>query len=361
LQSPTFASTKRNLAGMPPSPFPAGTTINERYEFVQKLGSDGDVYEAHDRHLDRRVALKLLHPIAGVSQSWEEAQRLEHLRSRFLVEVINADVVGNSDLRFITTPLVDNGDLENAARQTGVSVHDAVRYMQQVCTGVGRIHAAGMIHRDIKPANVLMGDDGVFVSDLQMCAILNADGTAGRNGSFCTLAPEAAPDDGFCSLLTDIYSLGATAFYLLAGKYPVDHELPRSEQRDRIAAGRLRQVRDLAPHVSQAVGTVIRRALSVEPSRRHSSAEMFANALTQASNRGRNWRRVAHPGHLYCLEGMPTQARTAIAVCCEASAADVQIRARSMPANRRISGYRDETVRRTQLVTKIQQLVKALS
>lgn len=346
---------------MPRSPFPPGTTINERYEFIQKLGSDGDVYEAHDRHLDRRVALKLLHPIAGVTQSWEEAQRLEHLRSRFLVEVINADVVGNTDLRFITTPLLDNGDLENAARHTGLSVHDAVRYMQQVCTGVGRIHAAGMIHRDIKPANVLMGDDGVFVSDLQMCAILDAAGRAGRTGSFCTLAPEAAPDNGFCSLPTDIYSLGATAFYLLAGKYPVDHELPRSEQRDRIAAGRLRQVRDLAPHVSQAVGTVIRKALSVDPSRRYASAETFANAMTQASNRGRNWCRVVHPGHLYCLDGLPTQGRAAIAVCCEVSGADVEIRARSMPTNRRISGYRDETMRQTQLVRRIQKLVKALS
>ncbi|WP_182878912.1 serine/threonine-protein kinase [Mycobacteroides abscessus] len=346
---------------MPQRPFPSGTIVNDRYEFVQKLGSDGDVYEAHDRNLDRRVALKLLHPIAGVSQSWEEAQRLEHLRSRFLVEVINADVVGNSDLRFITTPLLDNGDLENAARHTGLSVHDAVRYMQQVCTGVGRIHAAGMIHRDIKPANVLMGDDGVFVSDLQLCAILDADGRAGRNGSFCTLAPEAAPDDGFCSLPTDIYSLGATAFYLLAGKYPVDHELPKSEQRERIAAGRLRQVRDLAPHVSQALGTVIRKALSIDPSRRHASAEAFANALTQASNRGRNWRRVGHSGHLYCLEGLPIQGRTAIAICSEADGVDVEIRARSVPTNRRISGYRDERVGKTQLVRRIQQLVKALS
>lgn len=342
-------------------PFPAGTIVNDRYELVQKLGSDGDVYEAHDRHLDRRVALKLLHPIAGITQSWEEAQRLEHLRSRFLVEVINADVVGNGDLRFITTPLLDDGNLENAARHTGLSVHDAVRYMQQVCTGVGRIHAAGMIHRDIKPANVLMGTDGVLVSDLQMCAILDVEGRAGREGSFCTLAPEAAPDDGFCSLSSDIYSLGATAFYLLARKYPVDHALTKSEQRDLISSGRLRQVRELAPHVSQAVGTVIRKALSVDPSRRHASAEAFGNALTQASNRGRNWCRVVHQGHLYCLDGLPIQGRTAVAVCCETSGASVQIRARSTPTNRRISGFGDEIARQTQLVKRIQQLVKALS
>ena len=71
--------------------------MNDRYVFTRKLGSDGDVYEAHDRHLDRQVAIKLLHPVGGVVQSWDEAQRLERLRSRFLVDVINADVVIKSD------------------------------------------------------------------------------------------------------------------------------------------------------------------------------------------------------------------------------------------------------------------------
>lgn len=66
------------------------------------------------------VAFKMLDPIAGVAVTWDEAQRLEQLRSRFLIRVINADMVGTSDIRFITTPLVSGGDLESAARNTGL-------------------------------------------------------------------------------------------------------------------------------------------------------------------------------------------------------------------------------------------------
>lgn len=230
---------------MPQVPvYPPGTTINDRYELRQKLGSDGHVYEAFDRTLQRLVALKLLHPEKpGQAQAWDEAQRLEHLRSRFLIDVLNADVIVQSDIRYIATPLVTGGDLEAAARPHGLCVRDAVRYAQQLASGIDRIHAAGMVHRDIKPANVLRTGDNIFVSDLQFCEILAADGRADRNGSWCTLAPETAADQGYCSVKSDVYSLGATAFYLLSGEYPVDHRLTRQEQKHRIERGDIREIR----------------------------------------------------------------------------------------------------------------------
>src|SRR5215211_2972468 len=112
-----------SLAALPP-----GTTINDRYELEQKLGSHGAVYQAHDRYLDKTVAVKLLEPIDGQAQSWAEAQRLEQLRSRFLVDVINADVITASDIRFIVSPILRAGDLEAVGAQAGLWVADAVRY-----------------------------------------------------------------------------------------------------------------------------------------------------------------------------------------------------------------------------------------
>lgn len=94
-----------------------------------------------------------------------------------------------------------------------------------------------MVHRDIKPANALLRGDAVVVSDLAYCEILNADGKADRNGSWCTLAPEVADDAGYCSIRSDIYSLGATAFYPLSGQSPVAAQLPLQEQKDRISRG----------------------------------------------------------------------------------------------------------------------------
>ncbi|QXU56572.1 hypothetical protein [Rhodococcus sp. LW-XY12] len=97
--------------------FPAGTVINSRYELRGKLGSDGNVYEAHDGHFDKMVAVKLLDPGEDESsRTWDEAQRLEGLKSRCLLDVLNADVDGPSDIRFIVTPLVSDGDLESLAK-----------------------------------------------------------------------------------------------------------------------------------------------------------------------------------------------------------------------------------------------------
>lgn len=342
------------------SVYPPGTTINDRYELRRKLGSDGHVYEAFDRTLQRLVALKVLHPEGpGVAQTWDEAQRLERLRSRFLIDVINADVIPNSDIRFIATPLVSSGDLEAAARPHGLCVRDAVRYAQQVASGIDRVHAEGMVHRDIKPANVLLSGDNIFVSDLQFCEILDGNGHSGRNGSWCTLAPETAADPGYCSLRSDVYSLGATAFYLLSGEYPVDHRLPLQEQKDRIERGDSREIRVLAPHVSQAVGSVVRKAMHCDPQRRHDSAEAFGNALAHAARGTRNWRRVEHQGHLYCCEGDAHEGRAALRICCSPSNQRVSVQARQQ-SGRRVANLADATVSQTNWAKNLQQLVRSL-
>jgi serine/threonine protein kinase len=340
---------------------PAGSTINGRYTIVRKLGSYGQVYEATDGYLDNRpVAVKLLYPDAAGVKPWDEAQRLERLRSRYLVDVINADVVTNTDIRFIVTPLLSNGDLEAAAADTGLAVQDAARYMQQVSTGIDRIHAAGMIHRDIKPGNVLLGDDGVFVIDLEYCEFLDGNGRAGRKGTWCTVAPEAAVGDGFCSVRSDVYSLGATAFYVFSGVYPVDHQIDVAEQQRRIAAGSIRELRQVAPHISQAVGTVVRRALSLNPDKRFDSATDFGNALTQAARRDRDWRRVQHAGHFHCLEGSAAKQRGAVGICAVPVGDDYRLEARLRSSRRRIPNQPDTIVNRSQLPRVLQQLVKRL-
>lgn len=340
------------------SSYAEGRVINERYVLGQKLGRDGHVYKAFDRILEREVALKFLEPNQGQAQSWDEAQRLESLRSRFLIDVINADVVAGSDVRFIATPVVDSGDLESLAAPHGLSVREAVRYTQQIASGIDRIHAAGMIHRDIKPANALKDGDGVFVSDLEYCEIL-VDGRADANGSFCTVAPEVLLEH-YCSIRSEVYSLGATAFYLLSGEYPVNHRIPLTKQKEMIEAGQIRELRTLAPHVTQAVGTVIRKALRFDPEQRYAAAEEFSNALAHAARNSRDWQRVAHDGHMHCLRGGPFNGRGGVAVCSAEVEDMVEVSARYSAKARRVAGIADVKVKARDLPKHLQKLVKAL-
>ncbi|WP_264030328.1 serine/threonine-protein kinase [Cellulosimicrobium sp. SH8] len=346
------------------SELPPGTTINDRYELSSGLGTGagGSVYEAHDRHLNSRVAVKLLSPVEdGVAGVWQEAQRLELLKSRYLLPVLNADVVIDSDIRFIVTPVMSGGDLAEVAQPYGIHASEAAHLVQQVASGLDRIHRAGMVHRDVKPANILLEGADAVLGDLGFCHLLAADGTAPPNGSFCTVAPEVIRDDGTCSSATDVYSLAATTFYLLSGEYPVDHRLPRHEQRSRIRAGSVRELREVAPHVSRAVGTVVRKSLNGDPAKRHASVTDFGNAFAGAVRGNRDWRRVSHAGHLHCISGARHGGKKAVEVCSAGiDGRTIQVSARLADSGRQVRGTPDLRIAPAQLIATLQRLTASL-
>ncbi|MBC7277085.1 serine/threonine protein kinase [Nocardioides sp. NBC_00368] len=346
------------------SEFPPGTTINDRYELAGSLGggADGSVYEAHDRHLDSRVAVKLLNPLEeGAAGPWQEAQRLEQLKSRFLLRVVNADVVINSDIRFIVTPIMSGGDLEGLAQPYGIAASRAAHLVQQIASGLDRIHRAGMIHRDVKPGNVLIEGVDAVLGDLGFCHLLADDGTAPPNGTYCTVAPEVIHEGGKCSPATDVYSLAATAFYLLSGEYPIGHRASRQDQRDQILAGSTRELRNIAPHVSRAVGAVVRKSLNGDPAQRHASATDFGNALAGAVQGSRDWHRVTHDGHLYCVFGARHGAQKEVQVCCtQVDKRSIEVSARLAGSGRQVRGKPDTRVTPGKFIVTLQQLTASL-
>lgn len=348
-----------NLSELPPK-----TTINDRYELLGNLGSGagGSVYEAHDRHLNSLVAVKLLKPVdEGSAGPWQEAQLLEQLKSRFLLDVVNADVVTNSDIRFIVTPVMSGGDLEGIAEPHGLRPSKAARVVQQIASGLDRIHRAGMVHRDVKPGNVLVGIDEAVLGDLGFCHRLGNDGTAPPNGTFCTVAPEALGGNGKCSPATDVYSLAATAFYLLSGEYPVEHRISKQAQHDQILAGSIRELRTVAPHVSRAVGAVVRKSLNRDPTKRHLTATEFGNALVGAVQGSRDWYRVTHTGHLHCVLGASHGPKKEVRVCCtQIDGRSIEVSARMAGSGRQVPGHPDTRVSLGKLTVTLQQLTARL-
>jgi serine/threonine-protein kinase len=130
------------------------------------------------------------------------------------------------------------------------------------------------------------------------------------------MAPEALGMRGTCTVGTDIYSLAATIFFFIAGEYPVNNRGDRNKIINRVLAGECRDLRDLAPHVSQSLGAVISRNLSMDARKRSPSAGIFANQLANAKCHSRSWLLVRdHDEHLMCLRGERNGSRVGVHVC----------------------------------------------
>jgi serine/threonine-protein kinase len=198
-----------------------------------------------------------------------------------------------------------------------VSPEQAVRWGQQLGHGLDRVHAARLIHRDVKPANGFLDADQVaLLGDLGMAAAIGSDGSVPPNGTLATAAPEVLVPTGRCSVRSDVYSLGATVFYLVTGEYPVSHKQSVAAMTAQIIEGRRRRVRDLSPHVSPSLGRVIERALSTDPAGRQLDALSLANQLSNSQHYRRSWIRIVeHTGHQMCFIGEATRTAQAVNVC----------------------------------------------
>lgn len=323
--------------------------IANRYEVVRELGrgSFGEVWEVHDHTLGTRCALKLLSDqvLAG---PWNESQILRGLSGEYVLPILNADVVEGR--RYIVTEVMAGGTVEDRITpHVGMKVGQAVRWSREACQGVARAHDAGLIHGDIKPGNLFLdGRDEVLVGDFGLAQLVRGRGAARAVGTPATMAPEVAA--GIVSTsstpytytpLSDVYSLGATAYWMLAGHPPT----PGPSFSDLVDVGRP-DLWDVAPHVPRGLRDVINRSLSLAPTDRQASASDLAADLGLHRSPGRSWNRVApHDGHEQCFVGR--KARSTIEVCVRPeSGSQLCITAQNSPSGRRLAKGTRTSLRR---------------
>ncbi len=215
------------------------------YLILDKLGAGGMgmVFKARHRRLNSIVALKILPPsfardrtaVLRFKREVEAAGRLKHPN---IVAALDADE--DRGVHFLVMEYVEGRDLDQLVRQRGpLSVIQTIDFLVQAARGLEAAHAEGIVHRDIKPSNLMLDSQGaVRVLDLGLARIVEASqplgeakGGAGRltesgmyMGTVDYMAPEQAEDSRRADHLADIYSLGCTLFFLLAGREPFGGE-----------------------------------------------------------------------------------------------------------------------------------------
>jgi serine/threonine-protein kinase len=270
---------------------PVETLLAGRYRIVSLLGAGGmgAVYRAHDLELDEDVALKLLQPGPLASEAALDRFRLEVKLAR---KVTHRNVARTYDIgehqsqRFLTMEFVDGESLGARLRREGPPPLDVVRrIVDDVALGLGAAHAVGVIHRDLKPDNILAAKDGRYViTDFGIAAAQAEELACSDGGLIGTphyMAPEQVEGHPRLDGRSDLYSLGALLYHLLAGRPPF-----RGRSAEEIARARLERpapsLLDKRPSLGEPLALLVARALERAPERRFATVEEFREAVLAA-------------------------------------------------------------------------------
>ena len=259
------------------------------FRIVRLLGKGGmgEVYEAEDLESGRRVALKVLS-----HSTTEPVDRARFLREGRLAASISHPhcvyVYGTEEIQgtpVITMELVLGGTLKDRVKAKGsLGVTEAVDTILQVISGLEAAAAAGILHRDVKPSNcfiesvgqVKVGDFGLSISTLARDEThLTAGGTILGTPAFAS--PEQLRGDEL-DVRSDIYSVGATLFYLLCGRAPFE-ESNMVKLLTTIVEQTPPSPRELRARIPKGLAAVVMRCLAKNRDERFSTYESLTRNL----------------------------------------------------------------------------------
>jgi serine/threonine protein kinase len=233
----------------------------------------GTVYKARDTHLERYVALKLLH-----RDLRSEPDHSAHLQeeARIAASVNHPNVVQIFSLGtdhgqfYVVMELIDHGSLDDFMEAQGrVPEHQVLDIGIQIARGLRAAYRKALIHRDVKPANILFVDEqAAKIGDFGIAAFATQDPQNDGViwGTPAYVAPERLynqPED----IRSDMYSLGATLFHAVAGKPPIDSST-NSATELRELKQHPSELRVIAPDVSASTARILQRMIAPDPAQR---------------------------------------------------------------------------------------------
>lgn len=237
------------------------------------------MFEAADRMLDRRVAVKILHQRFAETDTFVARFRKEALAAANLSHpniVSIYDWGHEDDTYFIVMELVKGRSLREVLNNEGrILPRRAAEIAAEVASALEVAHRKQVVHRDIKPGNILLAEDGtVKVTDFGVARAredsLNLTKAGAVIGTATYFSPEQARGDP-ADERSDLYSLGVVLYEMLAGRPPFSGETPVSVAYQHVTA-EVPSPRQLNPAVPAALERIVMRSLEKDPSRRYGRA-----------------------------------------------------------------------------------------
>jgi serine/threonine-protein kinase len=217
-----------------------GELIDGRYQLIRQMASGGmaTIYEALDTRLDRKVAVKVMHPHLAQDEQFVERFIREAKASAALSHpnIVSVQDQGwnqhGSPAVFLVMELVEGHTLREYLNEQGaLSIDAGIKFLLPVLSALAAAHKLGIVHRDIKPDNILISKEGrIKIADFGLAKgpLLGATMTAESSivlGSVSYLSPEQV-QRGIADARSDVYSAGITAFEIFTGEKPFAGDEP---------------------------------------------------------------------------------------------------------------------------------------
>ena len=270
----------------------SGELIDSRYQLIQQVANGGmaSIYEAIDTRLDRKVAVKIMHPHlaqdeAFVNRFIREAKAAAALNHPNIVAV--QDQGWNQSgipAVFLVMEFIEGSTLREYLNERGrFEFNDAVNYLTPILSALAAAHAIGIVHRDIKPENILISKEGrIKLADFGLARgeIIGSTMTAESSvilGSVSYLSPEQV-QRGVSDARSDVYALAIVAFEMLTGEKPFLGETPIQIAYMHVNED-IPSLRSKRKDLPQALDELINRAANRDPDLRPRNAGEFLAQL----------------------------------------------------------------------------------
>ena len=269
-----------------------GELIDGRYQLLRQMANGGmaSIYEALDTRLDRKVAVKIMHPHlaqdeAFVSRFIREAKAAAALSHPNIVAV--QDQGWNQSgvpAVFLVMELIEGHTLREYLNERGrFEIKDAINYLTPILSALAAAHVLGIVHRDIKPENILISKDGrIKIADFGLARgeLIGSTMTAESSvilGSVSYLSPEQV-QRGIADSRSDVYAAGIVAYEMFTGEKPFNGDSPIQIAYMHVNE-EIPHLRSKRKEIPQALDDLIASATAKNPDDRPRTAGEFLEQL----------------------------------------------------------------------------------